>query len=228
MVDKNNVLTFVEPEEALQNPISTEVTREKPFNKCFKCEYLRNGCSGPNLAVMTVDRACEFLQVCRQQLGYSYQKVADLSMLSVITVKRILSGQIKDPGFLTMQALSFVLVSDPNGKHPCAMHLVNEETKNAIIACKEAQDALLRRDQEFEQRRVSDREKIEFLKSQIDVKDSQLLEKDHLLHERYDFLKRKDRIIRLLGFLLALCLMVIIGALVVDGLNPDIGFFWVR
>lgn len=228
MTEKNNVLTIFPAEEDMQNPISTEVTQEKPFNKCFECPYLRNGCSGPNLSVMTIERAAEFLQICRQQLGYSYQKVADLSMLSIITVKRILTGQIKDPGFLTMQALSFVLVSDQKGKHPCAMHLLGEETESAIAACKEAQAALAHKDAEFEMLRVNDREKIDFLKRQVEFKESQMLEKDRLLHERYEFMKRKDRIIVLLGLSLALCLLVIIGVLIVDKLNPDIGFFWVR
>ena len=228
MTDKNSVLTFMEPDEAQQSTISTEVTREKPFNKCFKCEYLRSGCSGPNLAVMTVERACEFLQICRQQLGYSYQKVADLSMLSVITVKRILTGQIKDPGFMTMQALSFVLVGDPNGKHPCAIDLFGEETKTALTACKEAKDALARKDAEFDRLREDDRAKINFLKQQVDFQGAQMVEKDRLMHERYDFLKRKDRIILLLGLLLSVCLLAIIGALVIDKLNPDIGFFWVH
>lgn len=228
MTENNHAFAVLELDEAQQRPISTEVTEEKPFNQCFKCEYLRNGCSGPNLSVMTVERACEFLQICRQQLGYSYQKVADLSMLSIITVKRILTGQIKDPGFLTMQALSFVLVSDPKGKHPCAMHLVNEETQNAVAARKEAQAALARKDQEFEQLRQNDREKIDFLKQQVGFKETQMLEKDRLLHERYDFLKRKDRTLALLGVMLAVCLLVIIGALVIDKVNPDVGFFWVH
>lgn len=228
MTENSGVLSILPADDELQKPISTEVTEDKPFNKCFECSYLRNGCSGPNLNVMTVERACEFLQICRQRLGYSYQKVAELSALSIITVKRILTGQIKDPGFLTMQALSFVLVSDPKGKHPCAMHLVTEETQNAVAACKEAQAALARKDAEFEQLRISDREKIDFLKGQVDFKEKQMLEKDRLLHERYDFLKRKDRITATLAILLAVCLLVIIGALVIDRFNPDIGFFWVQ
>ena len=228
MTNNNNVFTILTADEDLQKPISTEVTEEKPFNKCFECAYLRNGCSGPNLSVMTVERACEFLQICRQRLGYSYQKVADLAMLSIITVKRILTGQIKDPGFMTMQALSYILVNDPKGKHPCAMHLITEETRNAVAACKEAQAALAHKDAEFEQSRINDRGKIEFLKEQVKFKETQMVEKDRLLHERYDFLRRKDRIIRMLAFLLAVCLAVIIGALIVDGMNPNIGFFWVQ
>lgn len=228
MTDKGHILTIISAEDELQKPISTEVTEEKPFNKCFECAYLRSGCSGPNLSVMTVDRACEFLQICRQRLGYTYQKVADLSMLSVITVKRILTGQIKDPGFMTMQALAFVLVSDPQGKHPCAMHLITEENQNAVAACKEAQSALARRDAEIEQLRQSDREKIDFLKKQIEFHEAQMRAKDRQLQDRYDFLTRKDRIIRLLAFLLAVCLLLIIGALVIDRMNPDIGFFWVQ
>lgn len=228
MTENNGVLSILSAEDDLQKPISAEVTDEKPFNKCFECAYLRNGCSGPNLSVMTVERACEFLQICRQRLGYSYQKVADLSMLSIITVKRILTGQIKDPGFLTMQALSFVLVSDPKGKHPCAMHLVNEETHNAVAACKEAQAALARKDAEFEQLRQSDREKIDFLKQQVAFKESQMIEKDKLLHERASFMRRKDATLIVLGLLLLICLVLIIGALVIDRSDPTKGFFWLQ
>ena len=228
MTGNNHVLSIIHAEDEGLKPISTEVTQEKPFNACFECAYLRNGCSGPNLNVMTVERACEFLQICRQRLGYSYQKVAELSSLSLITVKRILNGQIKDPGFMTMQALSFVLVSDPKGNHPCAMHLITEETQNAVAACKEAQAALARKEAEIEHLRKDDREKIDFLKDQVAFKESQMREKDLLLHERYDFLQKKDRAIGLIGFALAVCLIIIFGSLVVDKLNPNIGFFWVN
>ena len=106
------------PEENIT--ISFEITDDKPFNKCFKCRAFRNGCSGPNLFAMGIDRACEFLQLARIFLGHSYQYVSDQTGISLATVKRILAGKIADPTYFTLKALSDFLLGDPNGKFPCA------------------------------------------------------------------------------------------------------------
>lgn len=226
MVD-NNVISMIDADDTTDLTIYAEVSSEKPFNKCLNCEYLGNGCSGPNLNAMTVERACEFLQIRRNQLGYTYQKVADVSGLAVISVKRILTGQIKDPGFLSMQALTFALVSDPKGKYPCAMHILTREAEQATQACKAAQNALAAIEAEHELERKSDREKIDFLKDQVKFKEEQMRGKDKMLEERYLFLKRKDRAIFVLSLLLFIAVALIVGALIIDRLNSDVGFFWI-
>lgn len=101
--------------------VSFEVTEDKPFNKCFECHSFRNGCSGPNLTVMSIARVCEFLQSARIFQKYSYQDVADGVGVSLATVKRILTGKISDPSFFTLSAIARFLLGDPNGKHPCAI-----------------------------------------------------------------------------------------------------------
>ena len=127
MVSSNNSI-FV-PEENIV--INFEVTDDKPFNKCFQCPSLRNGCSGPNLSVMGVARACEFLQMARIFFHYSYQDVADGTSLSLSTVKRTLTGKISDPSFFTISAISTFLLGDPNGKYPCAIPNVISDPENA-------------------------------------------------------------------------------------------------
>lgn len=106
------------PEENIT--VSFEVTEQKPFNKCFKCRSFRNGCSGPNLFAMGIERTCEFLQLARVFLGYSYQYIADSTGLSLATVKRFLTGKISDPSYFTLKSLNDFLLGDPNGKFPCA------------------------------------------------------------------------------------------------------------
>lgn len=113
----NNETVFL-PEENIT--VSFEVTEDKPFNRCFQCPSFRNGCSGPNLFAMGVERACEFLQLARIFLKYSYQYVSDKTEVSLATVKRILMGKVADPSFYTLKALSDFLLGDPNGKFPCA------------------------------------------------------------------------------------------------------------
>lgn len=115
--------------------ISFEVTEDKPFNKCFKCQSLRNGCSGPNLTVAGPNRACEFLQMVRIFFGYTYQQVADgtatLGMpVSLASVKRILTGKVANPDFYNITAISKFLLGDPNGKYPCAIPNITSELAN--------------------------------------------------------------------------------------------------
>lgn len=127
--------------------VSFEVTEETPFNKCFACRSFRNGCSGPNLLAMGVQRACVFLQTARifwklKYPGkYSYQYCADQTKLSLSTVKRTLTGKIEEPEVHTLMQLNNLLVADPNGKFPCACPVVspNPENSSALIAA--ARDA---------------------------------------------------------------------------------------
>lgn len=116
---QNNHESVYIPEEDIV--VSFEVTEDKPFNKCFECHSFRNGCSGPNLSVMGVERACEFLQLARIFLNLSYQDVADGTEVSLATVKRILSGKVNDPSFYTISAISMFLLGDPHGNYPCAI-----------------------------------------------------------------------------------------------------------
>lgn len=201
-----NVVTVIDPDSMQEHTISTEVTENKPFNRCLHCDFMGNGCSGPNLNAMTVERACEFLQIRRVQKKYSYQKTADLCGLAPVTVKRILTGKIKDPSFLSMQALTFVLIADPKDKYPCAMHLVSEEFDQAIADCKAAQEALAKKEIELE----AEKKKVEYLKHQAEFEEQQMLTKDKQLGERTQFMKTKDRAIASLTILLAAALSAII------------------
>lgn len=112
--------------------VSFEITEKKPFNQCFECRSFRNGCSGPNLAVMGIARACEFLQSARIFLGYTYQQVADGTGVSLATVKRILTGKISNPDFFSMSAISKFLLGDPCGKYPCAIPDVPSDPDNEV------------------------------------------------------------------------------------------------
>lgn len=127
-MENKNALVYI-PEDNIT--VSFEVTDNKPFNKCFECRSFRNGCSGPNLIAMGIERACEFLQLARIFLGYSYQYVADKTGVSLATVKRILTGKIADPSYFTFKALSDYLLGDPNGKFPCANPDIAYDPENA-------------------------------------------------------------------------------------------------
>lgn len=239
MAEIINYLATHEDADFPTGAIHIEVTEEKPFNQCFSCDYFRNGCSGPNLNVMTVERACEFLQLCRIKAGYTYQATADLCGLSLVTVKRTLTDKNKDPSWSTIQALASVLVGDPKGKYPCALHIVEEQKKTVQQECEALQHALDTCREEhtlnIEAVRANDRQSIEYLKQQVAFKEEQMRVKDEQIqkraaeqHELHEFVKRKNRVIGMLSFALAVCVLLIITALVIDSIDPSRGFFWME
>ena len=226
MEEKLRFLANHEDAEFPAGPIVIEVTEEKSFNKCLKCQFLSNGCSGPNMTAMSAERACEFLQLRRLLLRYTYKKTAQLSNLSEPTVKRYLTNKIKDPGFLIIQALSYALVCDSQGKNPCPIHLFPNEIEQATVACQKAQDALAQKEKELEQTIENERKKVDYLLEQIKFDEHQILIKDKQLDERAGFLRIKDRYIFILALIAGISLLTIFGALIVDMLNPNLGFFW--
>ena len=226
MEEKLRFLANNEDADFPSGPIVIEVTEEKSFNKCLKCQFLSNGCSGPNMTAMSPERVCEFLQLRRLLLGYTYKKTATLSNLSEITVKRYLTNKVKDPSFLVIQALSRALVCDLDGTHPCPIHLFPDEAEQAATACKAAQETLAQKEIEFERELENERKKVSYLLEQIKFDETQMNVLDRIIDDRASFMKRKDRYIFVLALLLGLSLAVIIGALIVDVRNPAIGFFW--
>lgn len=192
--------------------IDITVTPETSFNACLLCNYFRNGCSGPDLAATTPERACEFLNDVRILRKLSLAYVARESLLSISTVRRIFTGQEKNPSFYAIHRLCVVLVGDPNGKFPCALHIVEKETQEAIAACKAATEKLERYKAEVASDNASAQEQYADMRTLVKFRGEQLREKDQQLHQ-------KDRYLRI--FISALgvsvvALIAVLAALVVS------------
>ena len=216
----------IEENDFPSEPIIIEISDEKPFNKCLTCKSLSDGCIGLNLIDMPVEYICEFLQLRRIILGYTYQKTADLSNLSLITVKRYLTNKVKDPSFLILQALIHTLVCDPKGKYSCPIHISPDEAEQATAACKAAQEALALKEQEFERNYAGEHDKTMFLKDQLLFAEEQMKEKDRVIDDWNHIMRIKDRYICVLSIALGAALAIIIGALVLDIISPTLGFIW--
>ena len=175
-------------------PFSPETLEEKPYNICISCSRIGQTCDGPNFLAMSVERWCEWCHLRRDFLGWKNQTIADKSGISKISIDRIMAGDVKDLRISTMQAVSQALVNGTWGQSPCV--LVTETEKEiyvdnpAIIAqCKHLQNTLdtLSADYKAELAIIREeaREKVEFLREQIAIKDKHI----GLL---YTLLNRKD------------------------------------
>lgn len=187
--------------------IDITVTPETSFNACLLCKYFRNGCSGPDLAATTPERACEFLNDVRVLRKLSLAYVARESLLSISTVRRILAGHEKNPSFYAIHRLCVVLVGDPNGKFPCALHIVEKETQDAISACKVATEKLERYKAEVASDNASAQEQYADMKKLVMFRGEQLREKDQQLHQ-------KDRYLRIFISALGVSVVALIAVLV--------------
>ena len=164
-------------------PFSPETLEEKPYNICVSCARLGDTCDGPNFLAMSVDRWCEWCHLRRDFLGWKNQTIADKSGLSKISIDRIMAGDVKDLRITTMQAVTRALVDGVWGHAPCV--LVTETEKEiyvdnpVIIAqCQHLQNTLDHLSEDYKMElatvRAEAQEKIDFLRSQVEIKDKQI------------------------------------------------------
>lgn len=214
-------------------PFTPETIAVKPYNQCIKCDYLGTKCDGPNVIAMSKERYCEWCRQLKEERGWSNAKLAEVSGVSKATIDKMMTNRITGLNGETISSVTCALVygyADPNGswgKFPCAM-VAPDNASGGCPKCAELQ-------KQMENQTKSDREKIDHLKKQVAFAESQLLEKDaqirskdDRLHERADFMYRKDRVITILSVLLGISVLLILTALFIDMFNPNVGFFWIE
>lgn len=204
-------------------PKSTATVTGNPYGKCITCDKLGVTCIGPPLTTMEIHEQSEWCRLRKDSLHTQDRKwtnsyVAEKAEVSLTSVNRFLSGNVEDAKASTVARIERVLVGGPLGQYSCDAHSAEllERASKAESECTQLNAA-----------HEEDRKKIEYLLKQLEDQKERIKAQDQIIADRKDFLTRKDRVIRILSTLLALCLFLIILALVVDKFNSDIGFFWV-
>lgn len=195
-------------------PLSQKSLETKPYNVCIDCAHIGINCDGPNFLAMSTERWCEWCHLRKEYLDWTNAEIAERAGISKISVDRVMSGNVKDIRVTTMQAITRALVDGSWGQYPCAMASEEKEVVDnpAIVEqCKHLQA-------ELAQLREYDEGRIEYLKEQ-------LRDRDKLLAARFKLILSRDRVIRILAILLGVAVVAIIGVLLLDLLNPHIGFF---
>lgn len=205
---------------------------EKPYNACIDCVHIGKRCDGPNFLAMSTERWCEWCHLRKEYLDWTNAKVAEISGVALVTVNRVMSGNVKDLRISTMQSITKALVNGTWGQYPCVMgetETVYVDNPELLEKCQQLQatiDSLNREHQMNQTIHDSDKQKVEYLKEQVKFKEEQMIKKDKILEENYGFIKRKNRVIAILSTFLAIAVVVIMAALVVDRLDSSKGFFW--
>ncbi len=154
-----------------------------------------------------------------EKLGFRYQDTIQPIVRALLSVNEE-TPENNDVSASEIDALKNVILL----KDSIIRELRNEN--EALSAKNEPRDAETRA--QFEELRAENQRKIEHLKSQIQFMEKQLLTKDEHLKECSSFIRRKNRIIHVLSCLLAVTLLIIVAALVMDIINPTLGFLWLH
>lgn len=197
-------------------PFSKESLQKSPYNKCIVCDHLGVNCDGPNFLCMDVDRWCEWCRLRRDCLGVTNEWIAENALVSEVTVKRIMTGNIDDLKVSTMQPVTRVLVNGTWGQYPCAIQepkVVYQDNPALVQELAELHEERKRLNTAAERREA---EHATAMRAAVEK-----AEKD--AQKDADYLKR---IIRVLAIVCAILLLVIIAALIVDATNPELGYFW--
>lgn len=199
-------------------PYSPATYEEKPYNRCIDCRYIGKRCDGPDFLAMEIPRLCEWARLRKAYLTSQDKKwtnnyIAEQADISRATADRFFAGDIDDLKFTTASRILKVLVNGTWGQYPCTMAADNDSDNDC---------------EHFKELLTTERQKTDYLKKQVEFKEKQMLAKDELLADLKNFMRLKDKTIQIISVLLGICVVVIIGSLVMDLLNPSVGYFWLR
>lgn len=190
------------------------------YRECVTCEKLGISCDGPNFVAMPAAELMNWCKARKAHLGLSNQKLADLANMSKGTVDGLLANAHADFRYESIRPMLKVLVGGDWNGVPCPDPTSSER------AAYEEKIRKLEDDMKWRDATIARLEKtntsLETLVANTNARYTK--DKDFLRSE----MKRKNRTIAILATLFGLCLALIIAALVVDYMNDNIGYFWLR
>lgn len=222
-------------EEAILNPDKRKELAEKPHDICLLCKALSISCSGPNPCAMTYERLIEWCNSLAKKRGLTRAEIAEGSNIPLGTVNNFLSGRTDDIRFRTLQSILGYLIGNCWG-NPCdhaKRFLDGEEMPSETIAKLEESIAKLIKELETEKTNAARadayaadmRNELAEVRKDADKIRADGDKKTAYLRELADYREKKLRRCVVAVIVLA---FVIVAALVVDFLNPRIGYFWLR
>lgn len=211
---------------------------EKPYDICLNCEFLQESCDGPNILAMEYHRWVEWANRRAKQLYLTRAQISEQANLPKSTLDSILSGRTQDIRASTMRAITKVLIGGCWGQYPChiaALLMTSEELRidEQIASLQKQLDdekdknvelrAQLSHYHEIHEKelatvRAESQRKTDWLKERSKVMDG-------YINDQKESIKRKEKTIAALCVVLGLLAASIIGVLIYDKMNSDVGWF---
>lgn len=180
------------------------------FEKCLYCDHSGKDCIQYVMSLQLHD-IITWCKERKDKIGITNAKISELTGIPKGTIDRMFSESEKltDFRFSTVQPVVMALTGAADGDADCESHTVDIEAKRRIERLEHDNARLT---QHMEEMKANHQTETDFLKQQLE-------------HEQATSESRK-KAFYVVAIALGVTLSVIILALIVDRLNPNIGFFW--
>ena len=191
------------------------------YEKCIKCNQMGNSCDGPNMLSMEVKELGLWCNEYRKlQPGMTLDKVAAGADVSKTSVHGFLNGAHEDCSYFTAHSIAKYITGGKWDGNPCG-NLTNSEKAAYEEKIRHLESEITWRD-----------DKIQHLKKNNESLETLVANTNKRNTEGQEFLrsqiKNRNKAVTILAVFLTITTLLIIAALVIDNLNPDIGFFWLE
>lgn len=189
------------------------------YEKCLSCSQLGTNCDGPNLLMLDGIELGQWMNELRKRRpGMTYDKTSAEAGVSKTAAYNFLTGAHPDCRLDTVRPIAKLYIGGDCDDNPCG-NLSSSEQAAYENKIRQLEEGISWRD-----------DKIKHLTNNYESMTTLITNTNKRNKEQTDFLQHaignKNRTILILAILVALCLSVIIAALIVDRLNGDVGFFW--
>lgn len=193
------------------------------YERCLECKQLGITCDGPNLLSMNPGELGEWCDELRKKRpGFTYDKTAAVAKISKTAAYGFLTGAHEDCNYFTAHAVSGALILSGGEWTDCPCGNVSNSEKAAY----EAEIEKLKTSVVWHEDKIKDlKEKNVSLETLVKNTNARMTKDKEFLQEQ---IKSKNRAIIILAICLVLLMLLIITALVIDRLDPSIGFFWLE
>ena len=175
---------------------------------------------------MKAELVAQYLSSLKDKRKLTYEAIAEISQRSESTVKNLCLGKSEDPRVDTVAPVVYALGGSMDemlnpGK---SKDELKEVSVSSIKEIYEYQIAEMNKVNEahinnirahYEQHRQDFKENVE----------KRFSDKVELLQAKEDYIKALKNIILVLGISLSLCLLILIGLLIAEVMNPNLGWF---
>lgn len=190
------------------------------FERCIHCPRIAKDCAGPNLSIAKFADQMEWVEEYQRVHNISDTDISRRSPLPKGTIAGIKSGHRKDIRTDTMRMILMALYGLTVEEYDALAYLpcldFDDEDRAALEEKLAASDVKL---SDMEHLHADDRTKIDHLKKQVETNES-------VLQDHREYIRRKDRVIRILAVALSVSLLILLKMLLWDYFNRGIGFFW--
>lgn len=225
-----------------------EITPEKSYNLCVICKARGVECSGANTSLPEPDRFAEIVKLIQEFDGITTDELCRRADIPKSTFSRNVTNATKDTSYdvITFRKLNQAIFNASPGQYkPCShpgflspdvrmmVEMLHTKTDEARRFHDEASFTRDKSEKELASVREEADKKISYLRDLVEKHEDRSADylkridiKNEQLDKRDDVITKLRRGMFLTVTAVAVLSLVIAAALIVDLLNPNIGFFW--